>query len=242
MITLKALIVSSIFVLLFIPGLAVTSISPDKSPINSTIENSDSNLDRIVDISMVDNVFLSKPDVVSGEVFDIYGLVRNDGDFLVSSYVLFTVKNSSWEMDIASQKVDLEPNEEKYIKTSWMGVEGTYEVIIKAEPIDYEDNIPENNVKSTVINISQVLQTDISMEEADTTDNQETKKSSDSKPDGDQPDISIIQKNRINSNSSFRGFNITIISNHYCSLKTRSITPINNSLSHNLCNRIYFCI
>ena len=220
---MKALFIPSFLFLLFIPGIALTCIPLDTSTTCFTYQISELGFERTVDISMVGSVYLSKPDIINGEIVDIYGLVRNEGDFSVSSYILFTVKNSSWEQDIAGQKVDLAPNEEQYVKTSWMGVNGTYEIIIEAKVIDYKDDFPENNIKSTVVKISSDLQTDFSLidmalEDSIGADNQTTKELEISEPSRDALDISIFEKNSFNSKYEIKlgdtkSLDLTIVSN-----------------------------
>ncbi|MHA2171246.1 MAG: hypothetical protein ACXAB7_15225, partial [Candidatus Kariarchaeaceae archaeon] len=214
---MKALVISSFLVLLFIPGLTLTQIPLDTSSPSFTHQISKLGMERRVDISLVGNVYLSKPDIVNGENVDIYGIIRNDGDFHVSSYILFTVKNSSWEQDIASQIVDLAPNEEQYVKTSWMGVTGTYEIIIQAEVIDYRDDFLENNIISTVVIISSEFQTD-DLEDSRGTNNPSSKELSSSEPSRDGINLSILEKNSVNSiyeikPGETRSLDLTIVSN-----------------------------
>ena len=145
---------SLLFIVLFVlPVLPSTNISFDTNTFNPPVSVSKLSCQRTVDISLVGNVYLSKPDIVNGELVDIYGVIYNDANYNVSSYILFTVKNESWEQDITGQRLTLTPNEERYVKTTWMAVSGTYEIIIHANPIDYHDNLPENNLKSTIVTI-----------------------------------------------------------------------------------------
>ncbi|MHA2138879.1 MAG: hypothetical protein ACW98G_13445 [Candidatus Hodarchaeales archaeon] len=214
---MKALTIFSFLTLLFIPSLALTHIPLDMGTPSFTHQVSKLSFERTVDISMLGNVYFSNPDIVNGEIVDIYGIVRNDGGFRVSSYVLFTIKNSSWEQDIASQRVNLAPNEEQYVKTSWMGVKGTHEIIIKAQVMGYIDDFPENNIISTVVNISPELHTD-DLEASSSTNNPTVKELQSSDSSLDVLDLSIFELNHLNSiyeikPGDTKSLDLTILSN-----------------------------
>ncbi len=191
---MKALILSSFLVLLFIPGLTIIHIPLNESTPDITHPLVKLNSIRMVDVSLVENVYLSKPGIVNGEMIDIYGKIRNNGGFQVTSYVLFTVKNSSWKQIVASQKITLAPNEEKYVKTSWMGVDGTYEISIQAKVINYIDSFPENNIISTVVNIASEHTTSMS-----STDNSDSNDQPIQELNEDTVDISILEENNYHS-------------------------------------------
>ncbi len=187
---MKALILSSFLVLLFIPGLTILHIPLNESTQDVATPLVELNSIRKVDVSLVGNVYLSQPGIVNGEMVEIYGKIRNNGGFQVTSYVLFTVKNSSWKQDIASQKITLTPNEEQYVKTSWMGVEGTYEISIQAKVINYRDSVPENNIITTVFKVAPEQSTSMFLR-----DNSDTNDHSMQEMNEDIVDISIMEKN-----------------------------------------------
>lgn len=153
---MKLYIAFSLLVLLLIPGQAVTNFSSDTQDSKTNIQSPKDILSQNVDILLVGEVYLSDSDIVDGESIDIYGLVRNDGDIRVSSYVIFTVG----KYDIASRNVDLDPKEEQYVKASWTAIAGENVISINVEVIDQDDVNPENNFKSTTVNVSAGSQTE----------------------------------------------------------------------------------
>ena len=109
---------------------------------------------QVVDVAIIGNIYFSQSNIIENENVDIYVLVRNNGNFRISSEIVFSIKNEFSEVETLKQIINLDPNEEKYSKVQWLAINGNNEISAEATVIGYIDGNIENNQKTTNILIS----------------------------------------------------------------------------------------